>query len=64
MKIRGRRERGREKKTFVEIRHSLSPLIANGMDRKMITEWPDTGKNKREGERGEGVGGFAETRAG
>lgn len=51
MKIRGRRERGREKKTFVEIRHSLSPLIANGMDRKMITEWPDTGKNKREGER-------------
>lgn len=61
-----REKREREKKTFVEIRHSLSPLIANGMDRKMITEWPDTGKNKRERERekGVGIGGFAETRAG
>lgn len=46
---RKEREREREKETFVEIERSLSPLIANGgMDRKMITEWPDTGKNKRE----------------
>lgn len=39
-------EREREKENFR--RNSLSPLIVNGMDRKMITEWPDTGKNKRE----------------
>lgn len=52
--MRKNERKEREKKTFVEIRHSLSPLIANGMDRKMITEWPDTGKNKRERERERG----------